>query len=944
MFNLQDGQSRLGLSVMLLAAGAAAPALVHAAGSEDAQPDKADKSAKTAQPQTGTAKAVAASGTDAVTRMGRIQVTRKRTQSSAAVATKQTQDRVMDVLTKEQIETLPDATVTDTVKRVAGVSVSFNSDNVSGRDEAQYIAIRGLDASYNNVSIDGAPMASTDLTSRGARTNMLPSSLVKQVQVYKTWQPDQDPNAIGGSVNIVTRSAFDNGGKPYFSVSGALGHADGTGKVLSGSQGLARKSDVVLSTTFGPTQAIGLVIAANYEKENTYSIGHMTTDNIFYNYYNANGTIANPAASGGPNTGNGIPVPQQFKYWQFQKNFQRQGVDTKLEARFSPNVYGFVGIAYNDENVHQLRNETFIDDSRSTGANPVSNQTATSGRFALGEAEAGNMVSKIDRTVTSLQGGLDWKLGDTQVLSFRSSLSDASHREPRQMAKYIYANFKYNAPGVAPTLSGVPGLGMSYDTSGFEPSVSVNPANFENLNNWKAYYWRNELIKIDDRVGDLKLDFRQNMDADSRGLGYAVGIDYRRLSHSYSDTLTQYNPTADGMTLAGAGHVSSTTMPFSGGLPFIIVDPTLAWAQKNANSKIVAANSGNLASSLQSNYSHDEQTAAGYAMTTYRTDRLSAMVGLRQDNTTLSTTGNVRNVVNGTTAWQSVTNDSRYNFTLPAASLVFDATSAVKLKVAASQTIGRPTYDDYAPNTTMSENTDGSVTVTQGNPNIKPRQSNNLDFSAEWYLPNSGLASFAAFHKQIKNEIYNVASQGQVFFDGANRPATITQPFNSSSSSLSGIELNLIQGTLGWLTPYLQGFGFSANLTLLSGRLNAITSSGASRTIDRLVNQPDQTRNLTVFYNYRKLGVSVAYNWIGSSLRLVDASLPSQDVYWKARSQVDLQARYDVAPGWRTFFEVANLTGSPVVSVTGPNRNLLKDTFSLGRTFWLGLIYTPKLL
>ena len=55
---------------------------------------------------------------------------------------------------------------------------------------------------------------------------------------------------------------------------------------------------------------------------------------------------------------------------------------------------------------------------------------------------------------------------------------------------------------------------MSYDTSGFEPSVSVNPANFENLNNWKAYYWRNEFIKIDDRVGDLKLDFRQNMDVD----------------------------------------------------------------------------------------------------------------------------------------------------------------------------------------------------------------------------------------------------------------------------------------------------------------------------------------------------------------------------------------------------------------------------------------------
>ncbi|MDP9651568.1 TonB-dependent receptor [Paraburkholderia caledonica] len=929
---------RLRLSAMAFAIGATTP--VFAQTTPDDAAARSSASTATATKAWDDQK----TNGDAVQRVGGVEIHRQRARTTAAVARKQSEERVMDALTKEQIESLPDATVTDTVKRVAGVSTSFNSDNVNGRDEAQFISIRGLDGSYNNVNIDGAPMASTDQTSRSGRTNMLPSSLVKEVRVYKTWLPDQDPNAVGGSIDIVTRSAFDNGGKPFFNVNGALGHAGGTGKVLSASEGLGRKTDMVFSTAFGPTQALGLVVAANYEKYSTTSIGQMTTDNIFYNYYNANGSIANPAGSGGPNFGNGRPVPQQFKYWQFLKNFERQGVDLKLEARFNANLYGFIGLAYNNETTRQIRNETFIDDSRSTGTNPVLNQTTTSGRFALGEAEAGNMYSKINRTLQSVQGGLDWKLGDERTLSFRSSFSDATQREPRQMAKYIYARFRYNPAGTAPTLSGTPGLGMSYDTSGFLPSISVNPANFDNLANWRPDYWRTENIAIDDRVADLKLDFRQNMDTDSRGFGYALGVDYRRLAHSYTDTLTQYNPTSDGMTLVGAGHISGTLMPNTNGLPFIIVDPAGAWGQFAANRNIVAANSSNLASSLQNNYSHTEDITDGYAMAAYRTDRLSATFGLRQDNARLSTTGNVRNVVNGATTWQSVTSDSHYGFTLPAAALIFDATRDVRLKLAASQTIGRPNFDAYAPNTSISENTDGSITVTQGNPGIKPRHSDNLDASAEWYLPNSGLASVAAFHKRIRNEIFTLQSQGQMFFDGANRVASITQPMNASSSQLNGLEFNLVQGSFGWISPYLKGVGFGSNLTLLAGRLGVKTASGGTRSIDRLVNQPDRIFNFTLFYTYQRFSASAAYNWVGDSLRTVDSSLPSQDVYWQARKQIDLQARYDLGRGWQASFSVANLTNSPLVSATGPNRNLLKDRFSLNRMYWLGLSYTPKKL
>ncbi|TAM05316.1 MAG: TonB-dependent receptor [Paraburkholderia sp.] len=931
----------INLSIMAWAICAAVPALAQSAATQD----KFQTPATDQAPAEASGKA-RESGRDTarVHRMDSVNVTAQRSQTQTAVATKRNDNRVMDVLTSEQIKNLPDTTVNDAVKRVAGVSTSFNADTVNGRDDAVFVTIRGLDAAYNNVTIDGAPWASTDQTSRGARTNVLSATMVKKLEVYKTWQPDQDPNAVGGSINITTRSAFDNGGKPFFQVSGGLGNADGTGKVLSGADGLARKINTVFSTTFGPTKALGLVIAANYEKENTVSVGHMTTDQVFYSYYNPDGKIANPSSTGGPNPGNGIPVPQQNKNWLYYKNFERIGGNIKLEAKFSPDVYGFVGVDFNDDNVHAIRNEVIIDTSRSTGPNPVVNQTPTSGHFNLGEAEAGNMLSQIDRSTKTVRGGLDWKLGNNRELSFRSSFSQAADRNPQRLAKYVYGDLKY-APGAYPTITGVPELAMDYNTSDFNPSFNLaNPGNFTNLNNWKPFYWRIDNVRIDDRVGNLKLDYRQNVGIDARGPGYAVGADYRSLGHSYNKYYNMYTPTAAGnLTLADAGNLSGVPLPYSGGLPFVIVNDSAAWNQLAQNGSLATAYSANLANSLQNNYSHNEQAASVYGLATYQTDRIAAMFGLRQDYTNLRTTGNVRNTANGTTSWQSVTRRSHYDYLLPAASLVLSPLDNVKLKLAYSETIGRPNFDAYAPNSSISENSDGSITVKQGNPNIKPRKSNNFDFSTEWYLPHNGLASVALFRKKISNEIYTLSGTGQFSYGGALRPAFITQPLNSSASQINGIEMSLVQGTLGWLSPYLSGFGFSVNETFMAGRLNAAQSNGSTRTIKGLINQPDNITNVSLFYKYRKFGVTLAYNRLGESLRQIDSAYAYQDVYWKARDQWDLQASYDAGRGWRTHFAVANLTGSPIVSVTGKDRNLLKDSFSAGRVFWLGLTYAPKL-
>ena len=63
---------------------------------------------------------------------------------------------------------------------------------------------------------------------RGARLDQLPSPMVSSIQAVKTLTAEYDPHGLGGQVNLVTRSAFDNP-DGFIVVNGALGHASSAG-------------------------------------------------------------------------------------------------------------------------------------------------------------------------------------------------------------------------------------------------------------------------------------------------------------------------------------------------------------------------------------------------------------------------------------------------------------------------------------------------------------------------------------------------------------------------------------------------------------------------------------------------------------------------------------------------------------------------------------------
>src|SRR5437773_337941 len=125
-----------------------------------------------------------------------------------AINIERTADNIVQVLPAEVITSLPNTNIADAVGRLPSVSLERDEG------EGKYIQIRGTEPRLSNVTIDGIHVPSPENV-RNVNLDVIPSDLVQSVEVNKTLSANQDADAIGGSVNLVTKSAADH---PYLSV------------------------------------------------------------------------------------------------------------------------------------------------------------------------------------------------------------------------------------------------------------------------------------------------------------------------------------------------------------------------------------------------------------------------------------------------------------------------------------------------------------------------------------------------------------------------------------------------------------------------------------------------------------------------------------------------------------------------------------------------------
>jgi TonB-dependent receptor len=132
-------------------------------------------------------------------------------------------DGIVSAVTSDDVGNFPDQNVAETLQRLPGVSISRSEG------EGRFVSVRGLDPSFNNVTVNGVKIGSTEKSNGSVALDIIPSDLLDKILVVKTPTPDFDGDAIGGTIEIKSLSAFDR--KSALRVRGEVGLGDIRGKV-----------------------------------------------------------------------------------------------------------------------------------------------------------------------------------------------------------------------------------------------------------------------------------------------------------------------------------------------------------------------------------------------------------------------------------------------------------------------------------------------------------------------------------------------------------------------------------------------------------------------------------------------------------------------------------------------------------------------------------------
>src|SRR5580698_5034018 len=120
-----------------------------------------------------------------------------------AINIQRTSDNILDVMSEGVIQSLPNENIADVVGRMPGVSLERDEG------EGKYVQIRGTEPRLNNTTVDGVELPAPEDNVRQFKLDTIPSDIVESVEVNKTLAANQDADAIGGTVNLVTKKAGD---------------------------------------------------------------------------------------------------------------------------------------------------------------------------------------------------------------------------------------------------------------------------------------------------------------------------------------------------------------------------------------------------------------------------------------------------------------------------------------------------------------------------------------------------------------------------------------------------------------------------------------------------------------------------------------------------------------------------------------------------------------
>ncbi|MFA6032027.1 MAG: TonB-dependent receptor [Myxococcota bacterium] len=805
---------------------------------------------------------------------------------------------VSDLIVSDDIGRLPDQNTAAALRRIPGISVQ------NDQNEPRFPSIRGLPPTYNRTQVNGAIVGSAD--NGGSRTvplDTVPANFAQRLEVFKTITPELDPNAIGGIINIVTRSAFDSDG-PFFNATVAYTGIEQSKDVAD--ERISWRANAQAGTRFGPDGQFGIVGQVNYSVRN-YDITQFENATPSFREYTAAGAPVNLGSA----TGNGIPVPVQERLFLYNNVRERIGGALTLEWEASPQLYMRLFGTFNRFEDNETR-----DENRLEQVGNVTNQTQTTGTFA----SARNVIN------------LNLPISSQEIWNVQYNARFEPSEQLRIDLDAIYSGAQGQEIGRSETFRSASSAAFAfdYDTSDFffeftprTPASLANPAlhpflnRNESLNTTTQDIYEGRInLTYDWAIGDTEIELK------------AGGI-FRRTDHVRDQNQTTYTLNAgSGVTYTLADAFMRKPLDVIGGKVFdLAIDRDAALAFFEANRSAFTGVENN----VNGDFTVTEDIYGGFVQAKATLGDLEVLGGVRYERTDVSSTS-VRVAGNVTTP---STVDGGFDNVLPSLHLRWNAAENLVLRAAWTNTIGRANFGDVTARETLNIVTGTLPTLSRGNPDLQPRKALGIDFSAEYYTNNDGLISIGVFYKDIKDEIFTLTSIETIDL-GLNRgleDVQVSQPTNAQSATIFGIEA-AVQQSLTFLPKPFDGLGVNVNGTFIDSNLDVLTTAGPRRL--GFFFQPRWAWNATVFYENGPVEARLAYNYTGNFLETINQTIPGADQFWRWRGTMDAQVRFRVTPNIDLFVEGENLTNSRRIELTGPNRDLLQESAQFGRAFSVG--------
>jgi TonB-dependent receptor len=130
-----------------------------------------------------------------------VEVTAQLEGQARAINQQLTANTIVNVVSKDKIQELPDQNAAESLSRLPGISIQRDAG------EGQKVIIRGLAPKFNSITVNGERIPATDAADRSVDLSMISADMLEGIEVFKSLTPDKDADAIGGTVNFIVKKA-----------------------------------------------------------------------------------------------------------------------------------------------------------------------------------------------------------------------------------------------------------------------------------------------------------------------------------------------------------------------------------------------------------------------------------------------------------------------------------------------------------------------------------------------------------------------------------------------------------------------------------------------------------------------------------------------------------------------------------------------------------------